>query len=235
MDVDRFVAFVRVLSAKPSRRGAVRLVASSVLGGWLTLSPEPSDARKKGGKRKGKKKRPGAVSPPPPPPRLVCGTGAPCFVFITSTTHDGNLGGVSGADIICQQRATDAARPGTYKAWLSDSVNSPATRFVRSPGPYQLFNGTRIADSYADLTDGSLTNLIDRTEDNDPVASFNVWTHTQTNGTVAAGDGHCHNWSSPDDPAGGDTGAAVLPTSGWTVSNATPCAGPNHLYCFQQS
>src|SRR5665647_1642851 len=33
------------------------------------------------------------------------------YVFVTSTVHDGNLGGLAGADSICQQRASEAALP----------------------------------------------------------------------------------------------------------------------------
>ena len=43
------------------------------------------------------------------------------LVFITSTLHDGNLGGVAGADQICNELASDAGLPGTYMAWLSSS------------------------------------------------------------------------------------------------------------------
>src|SRR4051794_9680603 len=49
------------------------------------------------------------TTPPPPPP--ACGTGAPCRVFVTSSLHMGNLGGLMGADAICQTRAQEAGLP----------------------------------------------------------------------------------------------------------------------------
>src|SRR5687768_3468798 len=78
---------------------------------------------------------------------LSCGTGGPCLVFATSQKFTGNLGGVAGADRKCQDLATapGVGLPGTYMAWLSDSTNSPFTRFVKSPGPYQLVTGEKVA------------------------------------------------------------------------------------------
>ena len=62
----------------------------------------------------------------------VCGGAKSCAVFVTSTTHTGNLGGLDGADAICQARAESGpAAPGTYKAWLSTAAESAAS----SPHP----------------------------------------------------------------------------------------------------
>ncbi|MCA9638983.1 MAG: DUF4215 domain-containing protein, partial [Myxococcales bacterium] len=77
-------------------------------------------------------------------------------VFVTSTLYQGNLGGLAGADAKCQARAQAAGLPGTFLAWLSDNTNNPNTRFTKSMGPYVLVNGTKIANNYTDLTDGTL-------------------------------------------------------------------------------
>ena len=78
--------------------------------------------------------------------------------------HNGNLGGLAGADAICQARAEAAgslAAPGTYLAWLSDAGGgvdppvSPSTRFIQASVPYRLVNGTIVAASWSDLVDGS--------------------------------------------------------------------------------
>ena len=85
------------------------------------------------------------------------------IVFVTSTSFSGNIGGVTGADAKCQIEADgqDSIVPtGTYFAWLSDGTQSPDTRFTKSSHPYVLADGTRIADDYADLTDGSILHPI---------------------------------------------------------------------------
>ena len=71
MDTDRFDALLRSLLGAPSRRGALRLLASSALGGLLTLGSGEGLAKKrgKGKKGKGKKKR---SSAPLAAPGVVC-------------------------------------------------------------------------------------------------------------------------------------------------------------------
>ena len=166
--------------------------------------------------------------------RKPCGRGGPCRVFVTSAEFGGNLGGLVGADAICQARAESAGLPGTYKAWLSDTTASPSTRFVRSTGPYRLLDGTRIADNWTDLTDKSLAVPIDVTEAGNPVAgSEHVWTYTDTDGTARSGAGHCGNWGSA---AGeGEGGTHTTPSNDrWTQSGFADCDTGAHLYCFQQ-
>jgi len=48
------------------------------------------------------------------------------IVFATSTLQNGNLGGLAGADQICQEHADAAGLLGSFKAWLSDSRPPPA-------------------------------------------------------------------------------------------------------------
>ena len=58
----------------------------------------------------------------------VTGSG---LVFVTSTTHNGNLGGVAGADAICNARAAAAGLPGSYLAWISMADDDPEFRFFQ--------------------------------------------------------------------------------------------------------
>jgi hypothetical protein len=85
----------------------------------------------------------------------------PKRVFVMSTVHDGNLGGLEGADGIGNLRADEQDISGVFKAWLSDDVQSPDDRFTHSTNPYVLVDGTVIATSYAYLIDDSLAAPID--------------------------------------------------------------------------
>ena len=51
-------------------------------------------------------------------------------VFVTSTKHNGNFGGLSGADGFCQGLANAAGLGGAYMAWLGD----PPLRVQSRPG-----------------------------------------------------------------------------------------------------
>ena len=72
----------------------------------------------------------------------------PKRVFVTSSTFDGNLGGLAGADVKCQGAATTAGLPGTFRAWLSDSTTSASARLTHSALPYALVNDVQVADDF---------------------------------------------------------------------------------------
>jgi hypothetical protein len=52
--------------------------------------------------------------------------GAECTVFVSSTCHDGDLGGLEGADDICQELSRVAGPSGSFKVWLSDDSDLPS-------------------------------------------------------------------------------------------------------------
>lgn len=178
-------------------------------------------------------------------PEPTCGTPEGiCRVFVSSTTHNGNFGGLGGADAFCQARANAAGLPGSYKAWLSDATGSPSTRFVRAPGPYQLIDGTPIANNWADLISGALDHAINIDENGDPLpepdALNDVWTATTTRGDrylIGNFVVDCENWSIADFDHFGALGTSSLADENWSVAGiAITCATRgNRLYCFQQS
>ena len=165
---------------------------------------------------------------------LNCG---PCRVFLTSTTQDGNLGGLSGADTICQGLASTAGLPGTYRAWLSDDTQSPSTRFSQSDGAYQLINGATVAKSWTDLTDGTLATPITVTETgatfDDP--GLRAWTNTLANGNAGGVlNEDCVGWTSSANGSHGDEGQVTATSDNWTTFASGTCNNEFHLYCFQQ-
>jgi hypothetical protein len=177
-------------------------------------------------------------APPPPPPTVapVCGQGGPCLVFLSSSLHDPDFGGLSAGDAICQNLATTAGLSGRFKAWLSDSTGAASSRFVPSSGPYKLINGTTIATNWDDLRDGELLAPINVTETGgDPGGLFGVITGTQPNGS--AGVANCANWTTTAAAATGVIGVAVSVDEPWTSYAAISCTNEQsfHLYCFQQS
>ena len=53
---------------------------------------------------------------------------SPKRAFVTSTLQTGAMGGLNGADGICQMRANGAGFSGTYRAWLSDATTDAYCR-----------------------------------------------------------------------------------------------------------
>lgn len=162
-------------------------------------------------------------------------------VFVTSTLYDGNLGGLAGGDAKCQARATAAGLAGTYKAWLSDTTGSPSTRFTQSIRPYVLVNGTKLANDWADLVDGTVLAAVNITELNTAAPTGGtacggpsaVWTNTNLSGEHAMDGWSCSNWST-NASGGGITSQSSAVTLQWSCGRSPGCAALAALYCFQQ-
>lgn len=166
-------------------------------------------------------------------------TGAPQpinYVFTTSQTYTGSLGGLSGADAKCQTSAEAVGFGGIWKAWLSDGATSASSRLSQSNNPYSLINRTIIANNWADLTDGSLRAPINVTEKGNAINDY-IFTNTRTSGQIYySGYGNCANWTSTGDSyIVGWSGASG---SGWTdywSGGSRWCHIPARLYCLEQN
>jgi hypothetical protein len=168
-------------------------------------------------------------------------------VFTTSASFTGNLGGLDGADSLCQQAAdtTTAIVPeGEYVAFLSTSASEVHARDRLSPnyGGYVLPDGTTmIAASKADLLDGEILHSIDQDEFGDSIGGVWVWTGSGNDGRITSVVRTCDDWESdvwPPPPYGarGHTGLLgwPFPLTKWAGGYYTNCDPPSHLYCFQQ-
>ncbi len=173
----------------------------------------------------------------------LCGTGSKC-VFVTSGSFGPDFGGATGADAICQAAANAGASflaGSMFKAWISDSSTSPSTRFAQSAVPYKLIDGTTIANDWADLTDGTIQNTIDRDEFGESRGGT-AWTNTNTAGAVDNANqspdvDSCNEWTSAAAEEGRVGSASTLTNAGWTDRGEigqTPCGVLRALNCFGQ-
>jgi hypothetical protein len=156
-------------------------------------------------------------------------------VFVTSTSYNGNLGGTAGADAKCAARATAAGLDGTYLAWISSgTADDPATRFPHVDDRYILTTGTKIADDWTDLTDGTLDAGINRNESAGLVMS-DAWTGISTAGVDNTGE-DCTDWTNGSAGAFyGKIGSTTATDSTWTVPSTgfNACSATRRIYCFQ--
>jgi hypothetical protein len=162
-------------------------------------------------------------------------TPAPSLVFLTFEDFSGGaIGGLAGADAKCQQEASYEGVPGTYKAWLSDSTTSAAARLTHSRGPYVLVDGSKVADNWSDLTDGSIARAITQTLTGDRGLG-GVWTGTSPSGGISYPASTCSDWTS--DIGLGADGYHGAANGDWTLNSVQPldnCSVQSPLYCFQQ-
>lgn len=182
----------------------------------------------------------------------------PRRVFITSTNYNGDLKtagsnvglgtisetsqhpGLDGADKICQSRANSSTtypdlKNSVWKAWLSDSTLSAASRLSHS-GSFTLVNGNTIANDWNDLTDGFLAAPIN-TDENGNILSKNVWTSTKISGDINHVSWTCNNWTNPTNNFFGSNGFSSKKDKLWTEeSGGSGCASITyqHLYCFEE-
>ncbi len=179
------------------------------------------------------------VTPPrtPTPTRTPTTTATPpaaLRVFVTSTTQNGNLGGLGGADAICAARAAAAGLTGVYKAWLSDASTAVGSRITRAATiPYRRLDGAMIAANWQDLTDGVLAAPIDKDE-NGATVTGDVWTDATIAGAIDAAE--CLAWTGITTGFKGQTGASTATNAAWTHDVVfEDCAQSRRLYCFEQS
>jgi hypothetical protein len=173
-----------------------------------------------------------------PPAEYTCR-----LVFVTSTRHDGNLGGFAGADAICNMRAEDADIGGTFTAWLSDFFTDARDRMPHAMVPYTRVDGAQVAANWDDLTAGHLAQPIDVNETGKSFVTF-VWTETNVDGTrVIYPDAkseyfnYCAGWTSNDkDHVGvaGEGGSSNATSFRWTYTGGIDCDEQGALYCIER-
>jgi len=167
-----------------------------------------------------------------------CGVdvGSRC-IFASSAQDDGDLGGLATADATCKSLA-DASVSSfmhgrSWRAWLSDDSDSAASRIEQAAVPYRLVDGTKVADDYTDLSDGSLDAAIDLDEDGGPPPGTRVWTGTDSDGSSLS-PSNCQNWSTASSGIGGFDGRNDVTTSVWTRNLVPTCDQLRSIYCVEK-
>lgn len=158
------------------------------------------------------------------------------IAFVTDGTWRANLGGQAGADAKCTSAKNSAGLSGTFYAWIATaSSNAPIARFTHSTTPYYMPDGVKLADSWTDLTDGTLDNRFDADQYGNIQGGY-AWTGVNSDGSADPDD--CQNWtnqtSSSYDGTYGQITTSVSPS--WSNISDYQCNGTalRHLYCFEQ-
>ena len=131
------------------------------------------------------------------------------FVTSTGTGQGANLGGLSGADALCEQRAASVGAAGparTWRAYLSTSgAGAVNARDRIGNGPWQNAKGVVVATSVADLHSAnnklSKDNSISEKGEvilgrGDKPNRHDILTGSSADGRAMPGDLTCSNWTS---------------------------------------
>lgn len=117
----------------------------------------------------------------------------PNTVFVTSTQHTGALGGLEGADAICNERSAAAGLSGRYLAWLSTSAVDARERLAGARG-WVRTDGLPFADSVEDLLAGRIFYPASRDENQNRLGGY-VMTGTRADGRFDSANGDCGGFS----------------------------------------
>ena len=176
----------------------------------------------------------------------ACVLGGTCKIFITTGTYSGDLGGIQGADEICN---SDLGRPrdgNTYKALLSDGISRVACTSANcAKGPKEntgwvVFPNTHYVDKNANLivtssplgiwNNGALSNFLN--SDHLSKKNTSLWTGLSSDFTASAS--NCNQWTS----SSGSQSAATSSTDSEQIPQfgvSTPCSDiSNALICVEQ-
>jgi hypothetical protein len=165
-----------------------------------------------------------------PTPTVTATPGTFNIAFVTSTTHNGNLGGLAGADTICQGRATAAGLPGTYVAWLSTSTVDAVSRLAGARG-FVRPDGEPFADQPSEIAANQIFNNLHLDENGNDVGTDVVWTGTTSDGTASGNT--CTDWGVAT--GNGRSGNSEGGPAAWTDAANTNCSQPHRIYCFGSS
>ncbi|MCA9544666.1 MAG: hypothetical protein KC613_09765 [Myxococcales bacterium] len=158
-------------------------------------------------------------------------------LFVTSTFMLGDLGGVEGADAICQAHADGVGLRGTYRAWIASSNDdAPVVRFTRSAVPYVNTIGEVVADDWADLVDGNALQASYGYDESGAVpdlgsARGTIFASTAPSGAYRGNNGNCQSWSTHAD--GVNSSGATIGTS-LNINVLAACDRTRRLLCVQQ-
>jgi hypothetical protein len=163
-------------------------------------------------------------------------------VFLTGSAFTAQqVGGLAGADALCQQAATAVGRglPRVWRAWLSDGSVAARER-IEDCSPWYIDNGS-VSAPFTDVAVPTFEHLIDpalpllrrlhRTE-NGLIQQTPAWTGTKLDGTAATD--HCKGWTASSAGERGLTGDPTELGPAWTDIGLSACNIPLHLYCFEQ-
>lgn len=151
-------------------------------------------------------------------------------VFVTSTTYNGNLGGISGADAKCAVRAAAASLGGIYKAFASISSISMKNRFpVKGADVVRNRAGQTVATGSTLWINSGVTNAVGYDEFGNS-RSGNVWTGTSDFGAQLGY--NCSNWTTSSSSLYGAMGNSGQTNNYWTYMSSYNCNNSLSIYCI---
>jgi hypothetical protein len=160
---------------------------------------------------------------------------APAYtMFVTRSTHTAALGGLAGADAICQGEADDAELAGTYVALLSTGAVDAVSRIANSTYAIRRADGVLLAADRAAFFSGPLATspAFDASGAAVNASGFgrNVMTGSDGDGTREA-TRTCGDWTTTDAVAPRVSDLVSYDDAGWFSGGVSACSVAQRIYC----
>jgi hypothetical protein len=162
------------------------------------------------------------------------GLQTPRMLFITSLPHNGNLGGIEGAEELCMLRATAAGWKGSWNAVLATSYAGAAANVGGSTTAKIVdTSGNELAEDLNDMWDG--VNLVPTDEYGAAHPGATPWSAIDATGNLFGSD-TCDDWQGGDAYIyGGTASQGNATTLAWlAVGGSKSCALPHEIYCLSR-
>ena len=149
-------------------------------------------------------------------------------MWVSSTSTDGDIGGVNGATAICETDASGIGglAPGlTHRAVIATSSNDPRDYFSNNP-PVQRPDGTVIIDTYSGFFDDN-TNLTNSVL----ITQKQYWMGLDSDGSASSVS--CSDWTTADSGTRGNQGVSDEPVGdNRFYSGDTTCNWSESILCI---
>lgn len=176
-------------------------------------------------------------------PKLLTDPTAPVaksthMMFVTSSSYNGNLGGLAGADAKCNALANAAGLGTGWKALLSDSRTDARSR-INISGPVQDMSGAVLAADAQQFWSGNLKQKVALDQNKRSVGTKIVFTGTVAGGARHSGPAHCGDWTTGSGFAGAQAGRTDFSDKRWlqiydaSSSPSHACSNMSNLYCVR--
>lgn len=164
------------------------------------------------------------------------------LAFVSSATGQGDLSaweeaggatGIAAGDAICRNLAAAAHLPApeSFVAWLSDGGQDARDR-VALDAPFRRVDHYPIANSHADLIDGSAANSL-HVDEHGSYAGLSIGTQTGTYGDGTATPDRCFGWTTNSAAFAATFGSQSSARSErWTEGTVNDCSNSRRIYCF---
>ncbi|PCJ42687.1 MAG: lectin [SAR86 cluster bacterium] len=175
------------------------------------------------------------------------------FLTATGSGNGGDLGGLAGADAICQSQADAAGLDGTFRAYLStQGSNAVNARDRIGEGPWFNVQGARVAANVEELHSLNhrvgASSALTATGNRIPGSGFSPNRHDVLTGSQADGTAYppgedmtCNNWTSSSEDGTARVGHHDWPnwnsahnSQGCTQQNLINTGGDGLFFCFAQ-